>query len=393
MDTQNTPVHIRLWHRDFWLLSLANFLLSAMVYMYIPILPRHLQECHSFSLNEVGAVFLAYGIGLYLLGGFTQYLVQRYRRNRVCYLEILALTLLQSTMYFNEHLPISHNLNFALALTVALLSGALMGLAKMTLNSTLVIDTCESFMRTEANYSSSWFGRISLALGPVAGLVASQLFGFKSTVLIGCGMGLMAYLLVKTPKFPFRAPDENLSLWSSDRYFLIQGIPLFLVMVMVSAAAAVMITSAIGYKFFAFMFCGFLLSMISEKFVFKDADLKSEPVTGLLCMLAAILLVILRKMAVVEILTPVLLAFGLGIVATRFLLFFIKLSRHCQRGTSQSTYFLGWETGLALGLAFSYGLLAGDEVRIYFSALTLTLLPLLVYNFIVHPWYIRNKNR
>ena len=98
MDTQNTPVHIRLWHRDFWLLSLANFLLSAMVYMYIPILPRHLQECHSFSLNEVGAVFLAYGIGLYLLGGFTQYLVQRYRRNRVCYLEILALTLLQSTM-------------------------------------------------------------------------------------------------------------------------------------------------------------------------------------------------------------------------------------------------------------------------------------------------------
>lgn len=393
MDTQNTPVHIRLWHRDFWLLSLANLLLSAMCYMYIPILPQHLMECHSFCIGEVGAVFLAYGVGLYLLGGFTQFLVQKYRRNRVCCIEILALTLLQSTMYFNEHLPIPHSLNFVLALTVALLSGSLMGLAKMTLTSTLVNDACESFMRTEANYSSSWFGRIGLALAPVVGLLANQLLGFKSTVLIGCGMGLVAYLLVKTPKFPFRAPDEDLNLWSSDRYFLIQGFPLFLVMVMVSAAASMMLTSAHDYKFFAFMGCGFLLSVISEKFVFKDADLKSEPVTGLVCILVAILLVMMRQMPVVEILVPVLVAFGLGIVATRFLLFFIKLSRHCQRGTSQSTYFLGWESGLAFGLAFSYGLLSADDNEVRVSALVLTALSLLVYNFIVHPWYMRHKNR
>lgn len=393
MDTQNTPVHIRLWHRDFWLLSLANLLLSAMAYMYIPILPQHLIECHSFSVNEVGGVFLAYGIGLYLFGGFTQYLVQRYRRNRVCCLEILALTLLQSTLYFNEHLPISHSLNLALALAVALLSGALMGLAKMTLTSTLIIDSCESFMRTEANYSSSWFGRISLALGPLVGIVAIQHLGFKSTVLIGCAMGLIAYLLVKTPKFPFRAPEENLSLWSSDRYFLIQGIPLFFVMVMSSAAVAVMITSASDGRFFALMFCGFLLAMISEKFVFKDADLKSEPVTGLICILMAIILLMLRQMPVVKVMVPVFLAFGLGIVATRFLLFFIKLSRHCQRGTSQSTYFLGWETGLAFGLAFAYGLLSCDNDTILVSALVLTTLSLVIYNFLVHPWYMRHKNR
>ena len=393
MDTQNTPVHIRLWHRDFWLLSLANMLLSAMAYMYIPVIPKHLTECHNLTLHEVGAVFLAYCAGLYLLGGFTQYLVQRYRRNVVCCLAILALTIAESQLYFNEHLPVAHRVAFKLAVVVALFVGALMGLAKMTLTSTLVIDSCESFMRTEANYSSSWFARASLALGPVVGIVANEELGFRSTVLIGCGMGVVALLLVRTAKFPFRAPEENVKLWSTDRYFLIQGIPLFLVMVMTTAAAALMISYATDVRFFTLMACGFLLSMVSEKYVFRDADLKSEPVTGIICVAVAALLVLVRQMPVVNTVLPLLIAFGTGIIATRFLLFFIKLSRHCQRGTSQSTYFLGWETGLALGFAGAYGLLAYVPDGAYLSALALSVVSLFIYNFIIHPWYMRHKNR
>lgn len=393
MDTQNTPVHIRLWNRDFWLLSLANMLLSAMVYMYIPVIPKHLTECHQLTIDEVGAVFLAYGAGLYLLGGFTQYLVQRYRRNVVCCLAILALTIVESQLYFNEHLPVAHRVAFVMAVVAALFVGALMGLAKMTLTSTLVIDSCESFMRTEANYSSSWFARASLALGPVAGIVANEELGFKPTVLIGCGMGIAAMLLVRTARFPFRAPEENVKLWSTDRYFLMSGIPLFLVMIMTTAATALMISSAADVRFFVLMACGFLFSMLSEKYVFRDADLKSEPVTGIICISVAALLVLVRQMPVVGTVFPLLVAFGTGIIATRFLLFFIKLSRHCQRGTSQSTYFLGWETGLALGLAAAYGLLAYVPEGAYITALVLSCVSLMVYNFFVHPWYLRNKNR
>lgn len=65
MDTQNTPVHLRLWHRDFWLLSLANLMLSSMVYMLIPIMPSHLMKYHGFSTCEVGAVAISYAIGLF----------------------------------------------------------------------------------------------------------------------------------------------------------------------------------------------------------------------------------------------------------------------------------------------------------------------------------------
>lgn len=371
MDTQNTPVHLRLWHHDFWLLSLANLMLSSMVYMLIPIMPSHLMKYHGFTTSEVGAVAISYAIGLFLLGGFTSYLVQRYRRNVVCMLSIFALTLTISSMYFNEHLPISHHIGIWLGCIVALLMGALMGLAKMTLMSTLVIDTSESFMRTEANYISSWFGRVSLAVGGAIGLICSQFLNYRSTILVACAMGLCSIYFVRRAKFPFRAPEDNVSLYSTDRFFLLQGFPLFLLLAMVTMAAGLVVSTVNTTEFFGFMFAGFVLSIISEKVVFSDADLKSEPITGLICMLLSLAMLLISQLPVVDKIVPALFAFGVGIFATRFMLFLIKLSRHCQRGTSQSTYFLAWELGLSSGVALAYGVLNADKTNIYHYGLSL----------------------
>jgi hypothetical protein len=82
----------------------------------------------------------------------------------------------------------------------------------------------------------------------------------------------------------------------------------------------------------------------------------------------------------------------LGIIGSRFLLFFIKLSRHCKRGTSQSTFMLGWESGIAWGLGLGYALFEGASTPILITALGLVLASLLLYNF-VHNWFVSNKNR
>ena len=87
------------------------------------------------------------------------------------------------------------------------------------------------------------------------------------------------------------------------------------------------------------------------------------------------------------------IGFGLGIIGSRFLLFFIKLSRHCQRGTAQSTFFLAWEFGLALGIALGYGLLGQQIGPILQMSLCTTVAALLFYHFFTHNWYIRHKNR
>jgi hypothetical protein len=87
---------------------------------------------------------------------------------------------------------------------------------------------------------------------------------------------------------------------------------------------------------------------------------------------------------------PVFIGFGIGIIGSRFLLFFIKLSRHCQRGTSQSTFFLAWELGISMGLFLGYSCLSS---RIYYTGIVLAFVALLMYVFVTHPWYMRNKNR
>ena len=54
MNTQNTPVHIKLWHRDFWLMAVASLLLTLSVYILLPVLPRWLMEEENFTPVEVG---------------------------------------------------------------------------------------------------------------------------------------------------------------------------------------------------------------------------------------------------------------------------------------------------------------------------------------------------
>ena len=393
MDTHNTPVHVRLWHLDFWLLSLANLSLTVMVYMLMPVLPSHLTACHGITTMEIGLIFVSYAVGLYLLGGFTTYLVQRYRRNRVCLWTIALLVLAVSQLYFNEHLPVGHDVTVALAIVVAVVVGALYGLSKMILMSTLVIDSCESFMRTEANYSATWFGRMALAIGPAVGLCCHELMGFRPTILLSCGLGLAAILLILMAHFPFKAPEDNVRLWSADRFFLVRGLPLFLVLFMMTAVVGALFTTGIGVSFYAFMLLGFVLALLAEKFVFVDADLKSEVVTGLICISAAVIMLMTSRLAVVEAVIPVLLAFGIALIGTRFLLFFIKLSRHCQRGTSQSTFLLGWESGLAAGLALGHGALERNAYAICITALSLAVIAMFVYNSFLHQWYMEHRNR
>ena len=114
--------------------------------------------------------------------------------------------------------------------------------------------------------------------------------------------------------------------------------------------------------------------------------------TGLILMGAALLMMLTRTQQIVDFAAPTFVGFGLGIIGSRFLLFFIKLSRHCKRGTSQSTFMLGWESGIAWGLGLGYALFEGEKTPILLTALGLVLASLLLYNF-VHNWFVINKNR
>lgn len=90
---------------------------------------------------------------------------------------------------------------------------------------------------------------------------------------------------------------------------------------------------------------------------------------------------------------PAMIGFASGITGSRFLLFYLKLSKHCQRGTSQSSFFLAWETGISLGFLLKFGFLSSDSSRAPYACLGLLVISLGLYNFFVHPWYMKHRNR
>ena len=392
MNTQNTPVHIRLWHRDFWLMAMANLLLSMAVYVLIPVMPGWLMQAENLTLQETGMVMGAFGIGIFLFGCLTSWLVQRFRRNMACIYAILLMVAILGWLYYLD-LQKSQFFDFPILLIQRLALGAAFGMAQMILSSTLIIDTCESFQRTEANHSASWFSRFALSLGPLTGIIINRLAGFSTVLLVSIGCTVTAIIFILMVHFPFRSPEENVRVVSLDRFFLPQGWPLTINLLVVTFVMGLLLSMMTSELFFVMVMVGFLVALLAQRFVFRDADIESEVITGLLLIGVALLMMLTRHQTIVSFAAPMFIGFGLGVIGSRFLLFFIKLSRHCQRGTAQSTFFLAWESGLAVGIGLGYGMFELQMVPVLQVSLATTVVALLFYHFFTHGWYIRHKNR
>ena len=391
MNSQSTPVHIRLWHREFWLMAIANFLLTTSVYMLVPTMPQWLLKVQAFSPVETGIAMAAFGFGLFALGVFVSFLVQHYRRNLVCVSAVIAVSALIGLLYYLDG-QLFQFCDLQLVILQRFVLGAVFGLAQMVLTSTLIIDTSESFQRTEANHSAAWFSRFALSIGPMTGLLLERLVTYHVMLLVAMGCAAVVAILILLVHFPFRAPEEDVPTVSLDRFFLPHGFPLFVNLQLIMLAVGILFSVMVSELFFAMMMVGFLGALLAQRFAFTNAEVKSEVVTGLIFMIAALLMLLTRTQQIVHFAAPAFIGFGLGLIGSRFLLFFIKLSRHCQRGTSQSTFLLGWESGIAWGIGLGYALFYGQTSRALIVSLVLVVLALIMYNF-THNWFALHKNR
>ena len=391
MNSQSTPVHIRLWHKDFWLMAIANFLLAMTVYMLVPTMPRWLMDAQQFSAQDAGIAMAAFGVGLFALGAFISYMVQHYRRNLVCIFAVLVEALLITALYYIDglHMRVADPM---VVFVQRFAQGAVFGLAQMVLTSTLIIDTSESFQRTEANHSAAWFSRFALSMGPMAGLLIGRIAGFHYVLLATLACAMAVVVLVLLVNFPFRAPQDDIPTVSLDRFFLPHGFPLFVNLQLVTLAVGIILSVVMIEQFYSMMMVGFAVAILSQRFVFKNAELKSEVVTGLILMGVALLMMITRHLPIVMYAAPLFIGMGVGLIGSRFLLFFIKLSRHCQRGTSQSTFLLGWESGIAWGVGAGVAIFQGNITAALIAALVLVIAALAMYHF-THNWFTNNKNR
>ena len=392
MNSQNTPVHVRLWHRDFWLMLVANMLLSISVYILIPVLPEWLLDGEKFGAVDVGWSMGVFALGLYAFGAFCSFLVQRFRRNKVCIFSIIAMACCTAALYYMHGLRGAY-VTFKMIMLQRFFFGATYGLALMVLSSTLIIDTSESYRRTEANHSAGWFSRFAISVGPMLGIVLYRYFGLDAVLLASLCCTLVSGVFILTVNVPFRTPSDKIPVVSLDRFILPHSLPVFINMVAVISAIGLLLSLGLSERFYGLMMLGFLLALLAQRFVFRDAEMKSEVVSGIILLIATVLMIMFRPVPVVWYISPITFGLGIGIIGARFLLFFIKLSYHCRRGTSQSMYLLGWETGLALGIGLGYMFFLNEDQPLCITAIVLLVLSLIMYVYFTHNWFMENKNR
>ena len=391
MDTQNIPVHVRLWNKHFWLLAMANLLLVMSSYMLVATIPLRM-EVRGYSILQIALVMGVFFIGIYLFGSLSGYLVQRYRRKNVFNLSILLLLAVTGVLYYLSSLPYN-SFDYMLLVGLRFMQGAFYGLSQLVLLSTLIIDTVEAVHRTEANHAATWFGRFALSLGPLAGIYVYQSMNFGSVLILSCICLLVAFVFVNLIRFPFRMPSEDYSRFSFDRFLLKGSHWLFVNVVLVTSVVGVLLSIERTPRFYGMMMLGFVIAILAERFVFADADLRSEATTGMIVIGIAVLLMITRRQESVSYVVPILIGLGVGLIGSRFLLFFIKMSDHCQRGTSQSTFLLAWETGIGIGLVLSYGLFHLEQPLVLWVCLGILAASLILYDTFIHSWYIKHKHR
>lgn len=391
MDTQNIPVHVRLWNKHFWLLAMANLLLVMSSYMLVATIPLRM-EVRGYSILQIALVMGVFFIGIYLFGSLSGYLVQRYRRKNVFNLSILLLLAVTGVLYYLSSLPYN-SFDYMLLVGLRFMQGAFYGLSQLVLLSTLIIDTVEAVHRTEANHAATWFGRFALSLGPLAGIYVYQSMNFGSVLILSCICLLVAFVFVNLIRFPFRMPSEDYSRFSFDRFLLKGSHWLFVNVVLVTSVVGVLLSIEHTPRFYGMMMLGFVIAILAERFVFADADLRSEATSGMIVIGIAVLLMITRRQESVSYIVPILIGLGVGLIGSRFLLFFIKMSNHCQRGTSQSTFLLAWETGIGIGLVLSYGLFHLEQPLVLWVCLGILAASLILYDTFIHSWYIKHKHR
>lgn len=353
--------HIDLHHKDFKKLCVANFLFAVSTYMMLPVLLLWTNDILDFDRCQGALGILAFGIGTFSFGGFCSYLIQRYRRNKVCILSMLLLALTSVALaYYSQELPhhFSQKEISGIVFALRFLSGAFFGLAFLILNSTLIVDCCESANRTRANVVSLWFYRFAVVVGPLLGFLMYKETGIVNTMYYSALVAVISVGILSSVQFPFKAPDETVRLFCLDRFFNPSSYPLIFMTIAVAKVMGITLVSCKEASCFFLLLLGFVIAIGVRSFMAKAKSNHAFVYISML-ILAFGIFCLSYESSVGYVLT----GYGVAALSSALQVLFINVGDHCQRGTSQSTYILSFELGIAAGCSVS--LIASDKFGDY----------------------------
>lgn len=387
----------KLWTPNFMCACIGNFLLYVSLYMFLPVFPTYLVgRFQGISLVEAGGGIALFSLAMFFSGPFYSYLIDGYKRKGVYLLSYLIVI----SILFGYSIVSS----FAWMALLRIVQGAFFGIVT-TMGSTLAIDVTSSTRRSDGNSRFSWAGRFGMAFGPMAGvLLIYDGLPMQTVLYTSIGCGFVGVLISSFIIVPFRAP-VGAKVVSFDRFLLPRAWIEALNLLLVSIIFGMLLSTINDYatsvnlqnfliRFFGVIGVGFFVAMLANKFVFTNADYRARVVSGLICILASSLLLMVHEESVSMIAAALLAGLGFGLVASDFLLMFVGLSRHCQRGTANTFFILSWEFGVSLGVFLGCWLIRPESCyAVFHVAIILSILALVMFLLFTAPHFKSHRLR
>lgn len=386
---------MKLWKHDFIRMCIGNLLLFASLYMLLPLLPFHLSEKFHIPLKVTGCVAMTFALSIFLFGPFYGYLTDTFSRKRVYLISCIVLAGISSGY------AISGTLLWAILLQV--MQGSFFGLSS-AMGITLAIDITHTDRRSDANICFNRAGQLGMLVGTIAGLTLYHHVGLQEAIHGSVITGICGLLFVSSVPVAFRAPI-GVPVCSLDRFLLPQGWLPALNLSVVSATFGLLFVSVCQCAtldgipesvllFLAFTSVGFLLSTIADKVVLENTSIHAKVLIGLALEGFSMLSVSIYTQTTLFPITGVLVGCGIEMILSNFLLVFIKLSEHCQRGTANATHLFSWEAGIGIGIGIGYLLSASySPAELFRICAVLAVFSLMMYLSVTRSYFQRRKVR
>ena len=344
----------KLWNTNYIRVMSANFLLYFAFFLLTPLLPIYLSDQFDADKDTIGIVLSGYVIAALLMRPFSGFIVDTFDRKRV-----LVICFFFFFVCFAGYIAAGTLLMFAIVRT---LHGLPFG-ATTVANSTVAIDVLPSERRNEGVGYYGLSNNLAMAIAPSAGVYLYHVSGdFVLLFWIALFAAFLGMLCAMSVRLQQRPPVPGKRRLSLDHFFLTRAwmmavnIGLFaLCWGILSSYVAIYAKERLGITggtgvFFALLATGLFVSRLWGAKSLRAGHITANCVFGVLVSSVGYTLFALSPGQWAYYVSALLIGLGNGRMYPAFLNMFIKVARHDQRGTANSSILTSWDMGVGVGM-------------------------------------------
>lgn len=354
MDDDTKPNEEKLWNVQYWKVMVSNFMLFFAFYLLTPLLPLYLDSEFAVDKDTIGIVLSGYVVATFLIRPFSGYMVDCFNRKTV-----LLVCFFTFFICFAGYLGATTLLMFAIVRTM---HGIPFGAATVA-NSTVAIDVLPSSRRAEGIGYYGLSNNLAMAIAPSAGIYLYKYTGsFQILFWISLVIAFIGFLSSSTVKLPKKALKKAKPHMDLDHFFLTRAWLMAINICLFGLCWGVMsnyvalfgqkelgITDGTGI-FFAILSGGLVMSRLTGHKALRQGKMTSNCTQGVLLSLAGYVMFALTLNEYTYYASALLIGLGNGRMYPAFLNMFVRVARHDQRGTANSSILISWDLGMGLGI-------------------------------------------